>query len=111
MSLVLVGRGRSTRSAMGGGCRGSFFLLVEGERNRWPSYGQRFALRPSAADCPAEDHRSLSLHGRGSSLTLFARRLGLVSWSTFPSTASLESQSTPVENVIWRLKMSHFDGR
>ena len=45
MRLALVGRGRSTRSAMGEGFRGSLFLRVEGERNRWSSSGQRFALR------------------------------------------------------------------
>ena len=61
MSLALVGRGRSTRSAMGGGCKAPFFWRVEGERNRRSSSGQRFAPPPSAADCPAEDHRSLSL--------------------------------------------------
>ena len=31
------------------------------ERNRWSPCGQRFAPRPSAADCPPGDHRSLSL--------------------------------------------------
>ena len=89
MRLALVGRGRSTRSAMGEGVRGSLFLPVEGERNRWSSSGQRFAPRPSAADCPAEDHRSLSLQELGNSLTLSALRAGPALCPTFPSTAPL----------------------
>jgi hypothetical protein len=37
------------------------FLACGRERNRRFSSGQRFAPPPSAADCPPEDHRSLSL--------------------------------------------------
>ena len=52
-------------------------MRLDGERNRRSSSGQRFAPRPSAADCPAEDHRSLSPQELRNNLTLFLTALAL----------------------------------
>ena len=74
MIPVPVGRGRSIRSATGGGS-GSFFF-ADGERGRGFACGQRFALRPTAADCPPADPRPLSLERVLWSRTRPARSLG-----------------------------------
>jgi len=81
MIPVPVGRGRSIRSATGGGSglwvggSGSFFL-ADRERGRGFACGQRFALRPTAADCPPADPRPLSLERVLWSRTRPARSLG-----------------------------------
>ncbi len=94
MRLVLVGPVRNTRSATARGARARLlFLLVEGERDRRSPSGQRFALRPSAADCPPGDHRSLSLRELGSSLTSFARWAGLAFCTSFLWAAPLDGHS------------------
>jgi hypothetical protein len=57
---VRIGKPEGKRVAGPG--RGWPLLFACGrERDRWSSFGQRFALRSSAADCPPEDSRSLSL--------------------------------------------------
>ena len=58
MRLVLVGRGRSTRSATGGGCNGSLFCAWKGRGIDGPPPASAL-LYGFAADCPTDDHRFL----------------------------------------------------